>query len=140
MEQATQPMKGWGKGDVMDFMQCLEDRLPMGHADTPFDENMFLDCTQETLDAVVLKSCHDNPYMQWKMQEKYAQATPEHDYVPWIVVNGRKIDEATEDLLEVVCREYVNQHSVTPPEACVSVLKEDMQLRTGWTKSEVEWN
>jgi interferon, gamma-inducible protein 30 len=135
VEQAHQPLKGWGKGLYMDFLKCLEEKLPMGHADEPFDESIFMDCADEPLDSLVLKSCHDNPYLGWKMQEKFSASTPVHDYVPWVVVNGRKIDEENEDLFEVVCHEFINTNgpNTPPPEACASSgvfmnQKEEMEL------------
>lgn len=136
VEQANQPMKGWGKGLYMDFLDCLEDTLPMGHADTNFDESIFMDCAKVPLDPVVLKSCHDNPYMSWAMQEKYSSLTPDHDYVPWVVVNGRKIDEEREDLFQVVCHEFVstNKEGTPVPEACASVLSGEPTTLVTYTK------
>jgi interferon, gamma-inducible protein 30 len=92
----------------MEFLNCLEHTLPMGHADAAFPDSVFLGCAAMTddLDDAALQKCHDNPMMQWELQEKYAKATPEHDYVPWVLVNGKKMDEENEDLLDVVCREF----------------------------------
>ncbi|KAG7346983.1 thiol reductase [Nitzschia inconspicua] len=92
----------------MEFFNCLEHALPMGHADDAFPDSVFLGCAAITddLDDADLQRCHDNPMMWWQLQQKYAKATPEHDYVPWVLVNGKKIDEENDNLLEVICREF----------------------------------
>lgn len=92
----------------IEFLNCLEHTLPMGHADEAFSDSVFLGCAAITddLDDSALQKCHDNPMLQWQLQEKYAKATPEHDYVPWVLVNGKKIDEENDSLLEVVCSEF----------------------------------
>mmetsp|Transcript_20499 Transcript_20499/g.48681 ORF Transcript_20499/g.48681 Transcript_20499/m.48681 type:complete len:124 (-) Transcript_20499:63-434(-) len=122
-------MKGWGKGQYMDFLKCLEDTLPMGHADQNFEESIFMDCAKDSLDPLVLKSCHDNAYFAWTMQQKYSDLTPDHDYVPWVVVNGRKIDEENEILLQLVCKEFVQINGEgTVPEACASNASSSKEL------------
>lgn len=105
----------------VEFLECLERRLPMGFAADVFPEELFLSCAVavDGMDAHALKKCHDNPMLRWQLQEKYAKATPEHDYVPWIVVNGKKMEEETENLLDVVCKEYTNAGGMAPP-ACSS--------------------
>jgi interferon, gamma-inducible protein 30 len=93
----------------MEFLNCLENTLPMGKAEQAFPDSIFLGCAAMTegLDDAALLRCHDNPMMQWQLQQQYAEATPEHNYVPWVLVNGKKIDEENDDLLEVVCQEFM---------------------------------
>jgi interferon gamma-inducible protein 30 len=93
----------------MEFLNCLEESLPMGHYNTSFPESLFLDCAKEAtgLDIEALKKCHDNPMLRWQLQEKYGKATPEHSRIPWIVVNGKRIDDVKDDLRRVVCDEYI---------------------------------
>jgi interferon gamma-inducible protein 30 len=92
----------------MEFLNCLEQQLPMGHNDEPFPDKLYLGCAALTddLDDAALQKCHDNPMLRWQLQQKYAHLTPEHDYVPWVLVNGKKIDEEKDDLLQLVCQEY----------------------------------
>lgn len=92
----------------MEFLNCLEHELPMGHYDESLPQSLFVGCAAFTddLDDYALKACHDNPMQSWMLQEKYAKATPEHDYVPWVVVDGNKIDEESDDLLKVICEAF----------------------------------
>jgi interferon gamma-inducible protein 30 len=111
IEQASSPVV------YVEFIACLEDKLPMGYAQDVFPESLFEGCADGVMgiDFNAMKKCHDNPMMRWQLQQKYAMATPEHDYVPWIVVNGRKMNEETENLLEVVCKEYISGGGTSPP-------------------------
>jgi interferon, gamma-inducible protein 30 len=92
----------------MEFLNCLEHSLPMGEAQQAFPDSIFLGCAAVTddLDDSALQKCHDNPMMQWQLQKQFAEATPEHNYVPWVLVNGKKFDEEKDDLLAVVCHEF----------------------------------
>ena len=93
----------------LEFIGCLETSLPMGSKSDPFDESVFQDCADLAfMDFGELKKCHDNPLYGYQLQEKYAKLTPEHDHVPWVLINGRKFDEDAQDLLEEVCKEYVS--------------------------------
>ncbi len=102
--------------------------MKMGYAADVFPESLFHHCADGVagMDFETLKKCHDNPMVQWQLQQKYARATPKHDYVPWIVVNGRKMNEETESLLDVVCREYTSAGGTAPPgcSSSAAVLRE----------------
>jgi hypothetical protein len=81
--------------------------LPMGHQDKPFDESIFHKCVGCCTDFSKLKACHDNPMLAWQLQLQASQATPEdHEYVPWVVINGIFFDVETDDLLQVICKAY----------------------------------
>jgi hypothetical protein len=91
----------------MNMLKCLETTLPMGHQDEPFDESVFHKCVDCCEDFTILKECHDNPMLAWQLQLQASQATPDdHQYVPWVVVNGNFFDVETDDLLQVICKEY----------------------------------
>jgi hypothetical protein len=90
----------------VDFFDCLEGVLPMGHKDDPFEESIFQQCaaaaterkevdakrqqaglrgattTTNTLESIAaldffkLKECHDDPAMAWSMQAKFSKLTP----------------------------------------------------------------
>mmetsp|Transcript_21137 Transcript_21137/g.34025 ORF Transcript_21137/g.34025 Transcript_21137/m.34025 type:complete len:161 (-) Transcript_21137:44-526(-) len=106
----------------LEFIHCLEQKLPMGHADELFPTSWFLDCAAaaDGLDEGKLQKCHDNPMLRWQLQEKYGKATPEHSNIPWVVVNGIRMDEEKEDLLTVVCRQYIAAGGTAS--ACSSVI------------------
>jgi hypothetical protein len=112
----------------IEILACLEDLMKMGYAADVFPESLFHHCADGVagMDFETLKKCHDNPMVQWQLQQKYARATPKHDYVPWIVVNGRKMNEETESLLDVVCREYTSAGGTAPPgcSSSAAVLRE----------------
>lgn len=124
----------------MDFFECLEDgALPMGHRDDPLEESVFAECAAKTnsatqqesslrsssssnksskMDFAALKSCHDNPNTAWSMQKKYAELTPDHRSVPWVMVDHQLIDVDRQDLLQVVCSAYTSKGGTHP--ACTS--------------------
>jgi interferon gamma-inducible protein 30 len=91
----------------LNMLKCLEKALPMGHQDTPFDESIFQKCAGCCTDFSKIKECHDNPMLAWQLQSQANQATPDdHQYVPWVVVNGQFLDVENDDLLQVICKEY----------------------------------
>jgi interferon gamma-inducible protein 30 len=91
----------------LNMLKCLETALPMGHQDTPFDESIFHKCVGCCTDFSKLKACHDNPMLAWQLQLQASQATPEdHEYVPWVVINGIFFNVETDDLLQVICKAY----------------------------------
>ena len=101
------------------FIGCLETSLPMGRHNEPFPDDFFYDCADLAfLDFPSLKECHDDPLHRWNLQQQFAKKTPDHDHVPWVVINGRYMDEEKYDLLEEVCKEYTAQGGTHP--ACAS--------------------
>lgn len=42
------------------------------------------------------------------------QATPKHDYVPWVLVNGNLVDNPDYSLLYTICKAYTGP----PPASC----------------------
>lgn len=111
----------------MDFFECLEKVLPMGHQDEPFEEEVFEKCslskrpvatTQSdaaTMDFAKLKSCHDDPEKAWNLQAKYAKMTPtNHQFVPWVLVDHQYVDVDKEDFLQKVCQAYTSRGGSHP--------------------------
>jgi interferon gamma-inducible protein 30 len=92
----------------LEMLKCLEKTLPMGHQKEPFDESIFQKCSAGgDADFAKIKTCHDNPMLAWQLQLQASIATPDdHQYVPWVVVNGNFFDVEKDDLLQVVCKEY----------------------------------
>jgi Gamma interferon inducible lysosomal thiol reductase (GILT) len=88
------------------FFACLFERLPMGHRDDLFPPADIAACTG-SLHWPSLQKCHDDPTLAWKLQKRAAAATPaEHTYVPWVVIDGKHVDETKTSLVEMVCAAY----------------------------------
>jgi interferon gamma-inducible protein 30 len=108
--------------DYIDFIGCLETSLPMGTRGMPFDEDYFQACSDLSfLEFDYLKSCHDNPMQAWMLQKKFAKLTPEHDHVPWVLIDGIFFDEEKQDLRREVCNAYVGKGGSHPK--CSEILK-----------------
>lgn len=91
------------------FLACLfggdgVDGLPMGRSDTPYDAAVFARCARRTaLDFAALQRCHDED--GWAVQVQAAAQTPAaHDHVPWLVVDGRHVQDQGLPLAQVVCQ------------------------------------
>jgi interferon, gamma-inducible protein 30 len=92
--------------EYITFFGCLETTLPMGRYDQ-VDREAFHDCADLAfLDFDALAEKHDNPLYAYQLQQKYSKLTPPHDHVPWVVVNGKQMDEEQNNLMDVVCQEY----------------------------------
>lgn len=105
------------------FFECLENTLPMGHKDEPFEEKIFAKCaTQSGIEFEGLKRCHDNPVLRWMLQKENSDKTPDHKYVPWVHVNGNLFDYETDDFLAMVCKEYAANGGSHP--ACSSGIEQ----------------
>ena len=91
------------------YLACLFAALPMGHRDDPFAQWTGLEpCAHSHhLDFGLLKQCHDDANLSWKLQQEAAKATPaRHDHVPWVEINGMPMDEESTTLLREVCHVY----------------------------------
>jgi len=95
------------------FFACLEDALPMGSREEPYEEAIFQKCAS-SLDFEALKNCHDNPLEAWLLQEKYSDITPDHDYVPWVFIDGEFYDDNTQDFQQAVCNAYARKGGSHP--------------------------
>jgi interferon, gamma-inducible protein 30 len=88
------------------FFACLFERLPMGHRDDLFHPAYIAACTG-SLHWSSVQKCHDDPTLAWKLQKRAAAATPaDHTYVPWVVIDGKHVDETKSSLVEMVCAAY----------------------------------
>ena len=104
------------------FFGCLETALPMGSRSDLFDPTVFETCAEISgLDFEILQNCHDDHQTAWALQKKYAELTPPHDHVPWVVLDGQKFDEESDDLFVEVCKAYVRKGGSSPE--CSSVLE-----------------
>ena len=102
------------------FFECLEHTLPMGQRNQPFEEDVFAKCaTQSDIEFEGLKRCHDNPVLRWMLQKENSEKTPaDHQYVPWVLINGKKFNYEHDDFLTIVCQEYTENGGSHP--ACPS--------------------
>eukprot|EP00549_Striatella_unipunctata_P021419 CAMPEP_0118723380 /NCGR_PEP_ID=MMETSP0800-20121206/31972_1 /TAXON_ID=210618 ORGANISM="Striatella unipunctata, Strain CCMP2910" /NCGR_SAMPLE_ID=MMETSP0800 /ASSEMBLY_ACC=CAM_ASM_000638 /LENGTH=162 /DNA_ID=CAMNT_0006631801 /DNA_START=88 /DNA_END=576 /DNA_ORIENTATION=- len=92
-----------------EMIQCLELGFPMGQQD---DDDAIVkvvqSCSASRQHFEQLQDCVQ--YKGPQHQLEYMQMTPpELHYVPWVVVNGRHIDEAHESLKAAVCDAYTGQ-------------------------------
>jgi interferon gamma-inducible protein 30 len=108
------------------FVDCLYRALPMGHREALFDRSIFAKCAQEAaLQWDSISDCHDDPERSWKLQmQAYKQTPSDHQYVPWVVIDGKTMDMNEEfDLHGYVCQAYVSSGGHHP--ACADKAKNE---------------
>ena len=78
-------------------------------------------CADEAgLDYDAIKACVDDPVKSAALQQKFSTLTPkDHQYTPWVVVNGTLSPSNGDKLLEEVCAAYTG---ALPP-GCVDALR-----------------
>mmetsp|Transcript_20070 Transcript_20070/g.28261 ORF Transcript_20070/g.28261 Transcript_20070/m.28261 type:complete len:142 (+) Transcript_20070:209-634(+) len=78
------------------------------------------DCAAKAnMDYDTLSTCYNSEESD-DLQKKAAEMTPsDHQYVPWVLVNGEKSPSDGDQILEEVCNAYKG----TPPKACSSLEK-----------------
>jgi len=90
----------------LEFVSCIEDGYG-GDSDT-----LAQSCSK-TFDFKDLKACYDGQDGDQAIMAE-AMATPVHQGVPWIEVNGKENDDARNSLIKVVCEAYQG----TKPAGC----------------------
>lgn len=89
------------------FFECLENKLPMGKRDDPFEEAVFAECAKSAeMEFEGLLRCHGNPLVRWILQKENSEKTPDHQFVPWVLINGKIYNYESDDFLGMVCQEY----------------------------------
>ena len=91
----------------------------MGHRENPFEEQLFAECAKKSsIEFEGLKRCHGNPVLRWMLEKENCDKTPaDHQYVPWVLVNGKIFNYENDDFLKIVCQEYIasgGSHSACP--------------------------
>ncbi|KAJ3703135.1 hypothetical protein LUZ61_006840 [Rhynchospora tenuis] len=86
------------------FIQCVEKSVEAR------EENGWKSCFQATgLSSDPIVNCYNSGYGQ-QLEFQYAQETnslqPPHQFVPWVLVNGKPILEDYENLEHYVCKAY----------------------------------
>lgn len=104
------------------FIACLDGYLPMGSHDDVFERTPFQLCAAKSrLDYDALEKCHDDDDLSWKLALEFDTMTPdEHEYVPWVVIDGQSVDPDQVILLEEVCKVYLSSGGRDP--ACAGFL------------------
>mmetsp|Transcript_16065 Transcript_16065/g.44221 ORF Transcript_16065/g.44221 Transcript_16065/m.44221 type:complete len:247 (-) Transcript_16065:79-819(-) len=99
----------------MPFLECLFATLPMGKRPDLFPASTFAGCARRSaLDWNTIRSCHDDPSENWRLQVEAAKNTPsDHDHVPWVVLDGVHVSENT-SLLQAVCDAYSQRGGKDP--------------------------
>lgn len=101
--------------DYLPFLLCTARQLPPGFAAGPFDHHIFQACAvASNLWWEALLACHDTPSLAWQVTQKAAADTPEHPYVPYVLLNGEPMNDDV-DFMEEVCRLYQEQGVEYPP-------------------------
>jgi interferon, gamma-inducible protein 30 len=77
----------------------------------------------------VVSTCYKDEYQT--VQSAGMAATPAHDYVPWVVVDGRVLQYPDASLLSSICKAYTGP----VPESCSSATVKRVQGK--WTKCDV---
>ena len=95
--------------DYLPFLVCNAKSLPAGFRTGPFPPALFQACATEAgLWWEALLACHDTPSLAWQVTLKAAQDTPEHPYVPYVLLNGTPLADGA-DFYQEVCRLYKEQ-------------------------------
>lgn len=99
------------------FLECLTHKLRPGYDNSTICPCVFEGCASSShLWFPALKDCHANLY--WEMLRSAAQATPPHDHVPWVILDGKHVDENDEDsgfdFIRAVCRVFQSKGGSHP--------------------------
>ena len=105
------------------FYECMESSPYNQNRSGDYNTTVAIGCAQELdwvwLDWNLLEGCAGGEEGN-ELMHKVAQATPEHDYVPWVVVDGVTVPDSGEgypagNLVEIVCEAYTGDK----PDACL---------------------
>eukprot|EP01040_Poterioochromonas_malhamensis_P009517 gene9517-10333_t len=96
------------------FVQCLE----LNEGDPTKAQSCFTSTIAKTTTLTWndITDCYNNEFLD--VQNEGAKATPSHDYVPWVLVDGTLL-ENTNLLLPTICKAYTGP----APASCSRFLK-----------------
>jgi len=97
------------------FIQCME----INEGDPSKAQGCFTNTVAKSSSLTWndITACYNNEYND--VQNEGAKATPKHDYVPWVVVDGTLL-ENTNLLLPTICKAYTGP----PPASCQRLVKD----------------
>eukprot|EP00545_Synedropsis_sp_CCMP1620_P005842 CAMPEP_0119013244 /NCGR_PEP_ID=MMETSP1176-20130426/8235_1 /TAXON_ID=265551 /ORGANISM="Synedropsis recta cf, Strain CCMP1620" /LENGTH=236 /DNA_ID=CAMNT_0006966323 /DNA_START=28 /DNA_END=738 /DNA_ORIENTATION=+ len=95
--------------DYLPFIGCLAHTLPKGSSDEPLDPQLFQDCADSSnLWWSRIQVCHDTPETVDRLVKQAAAATPDdHQYVPWVEIEGDHMDIEHLDFKTEVCKAFL---------------------------------
>jgi len=116
---------------IFPFVLCLE-----SHEGNP---SFAASCFESTLAKNasftwaddILTGCAKDPARALAVQSAGAAATPKHDYVPWVLLQGKVLDNP-DPLQELICEELAKQETLeTPlPPACANFAAKAAHVRS----------
>mmetsp|Transcript_26363 Transcript_26363/g.63577 ORF Transcript_26363/g.63577 Transcript_26363/m.63577 type:complete len:143 (-) Transcript_26363:508-936(-) len=93
------------------FYYCME-----SHGDNMLDH--VKDCASTSnMDYSILEKCFNSAESQELQKQAAGQTPSDHQYVPWVLINGKKSPSDGDDILAEVCNAYTG----VPPKACASL-------------------
>ncbi len=99
------------QSQYFEFYYCMEK-----FADKMLD-NVQNCAKQANMEYSTLESCFNSNESK-ELQKAAAAMTPkDHQYVPWVLVNGKKSPSDGDDILKEVCEAYEGE----PPKACANL-------------------
>ena len=122
-----------GEGECIanSYMQCAKDIYPYTSRYIPFfkcimeysdkenvlEDLLYRDCAvYAAVDLAAIKECHNDKDRVWDLQVKASKETPDdHEYVPWLTVNGKHFDQDNLSLVEAICDAYSETVSHSKP-------------------------
>ena len=111
------------------FLDCLYDKLPIGHSEKKIDRSIFAGCAKDAaLDWKSIAECHDNDNTARALQQVASALTPDHQYVPWVEINGQHLElKENDDFIKAICQAYQEAGGSNP--ACDEV--ENLKVSAG---------
>jgi len=80
------------------------------------------------LDYSKLSACYNNKAQALALQKKAAADTPsDHQYVPWVLINGKKSKSDGDKILKEVCKAYKGKK----PKSCKKLEEEEVPAVVG---------
>lgn len=94
------------------FLTCMANKLTPGFRKDKFPPDDFKACAEENhMFWPSIAGCHC--CHGYEILAKAAQATPEHQYVPWVEINGNVMD-SDDDFMTAICQAYKAQGGDVP--------------------------
>lgn len=115
--------------DYLPFIACLAKTLPKGSSDDPLDTELFEDCADSSnVWWSRIQVCHDTPETADRLVKQAAANTPDdHQYVPWVEIEGTNMDIETLDFKTEVCKAFIANGGSNP--ACDEIVDKVQEVR-----------
>lgn len=101
------------------FLTCLSRKLHPGFDNSTIPECPFRSCAKEAhMSWPSIQDCHSQEY--YSVLQKASDRTPDHQYVPWIILEGEHIERTEDfDLIVTLCEAYEKKGGSYP--ACTGL-------------------